>query len=317
MTEGSAGRQDTHSLLARLAGRGSLKRRWHATSAQEAQLEPWQRGLLAALSLRESEHPSGPTVARAAGLATDPSDWLLAEPIHLAAGLNDMALVPLRRQLRLTSAEQAELTPLLREHVQTLGYRLHAAADAWLIGAESWRVHTVSPEYARRNEWHAVLPQGADAGVLRRLLTELQMLLHEHPVNERRVARGLPAVNSVWFWGNGAAHAVVGHQATMCVGRNEFLRGVCALHEWRIEQDESAVAGWFALARETDVVVVTAETDLGTFESTMLPPLVGGLARGAVGRLDIVLDEYLLSVERRHLRRFWRRDVPIDQWPSA
>ena len=30
------------------------------------------------------------------------------------------------------------------------------------------------------------------------------MVLHGHPVNEARAARGLPAVNGLWFWGPGA-----------------------------------------------------------------------------------------------------------------
>jgi hypothetical protein len=34
-------------------------------------------------------------------------------------------------------------------------------------------------------------------------LNELQMLLHEHPVNQTREARGELPVNSLWLWGGG------------------------------------------------------------------------------------------------------------------
>jgi hypothetical protein len=34
-------------------------------------------------------------------------------------------------------------------------------------------------------------------------MTEMQMMLHEHPVNQSREARGEPAVNGTWFWGGG------------------------------------------------------------------------------------------------------------------
>src|SRR5690606_33262738 len=37
----------------------------------------------------------------------------------------------------------------------------------------------------------------------RRVLNEVQITLHEHPVNLARTARGLPAVNSLWPWGEG------------------------------------------------------------------------------------------------------------------
>ena len=45
---------------------------------------------------------------------------------------------------------------------------------------------------------------GADARRWRTLLTEAQVVLHNHPWNARRAAEGKPPVNSLWFWGGGA-----------------------------------------------------------------------------------------------------------------
>src|SRR5690606_38216705 len=39
----------------------------------------------------------------------------------------------------------------------------------------------------------------------RRLLNEIQMAWHEHPVNEARVARGVPPVNALWLYGGARA----------------------------------------------------------------------------------------------------------------
>jgi hypothetical protein len=41
-------------------------------------------------------------------------------------------------------------------------------------------------------------------GPLTRWLNEVQMVLHLHPVNERRQTHGKPAINSLWLWGGGA-----------------------------------------------------------------------------------------------------------------
>ena len=49
----------------------------------------------------------------------------------------------------------------------------------------------------------ARLPAASRAAAGDALLTEIQMLLHAHPVNEAREARGEPAVNSLWLWGAG------------------------------------------------------------------------------------------------------------------
>ena len=39
-------------------------------------------------------------------------------------------------------------------------------------------------------------------------MNEAQMILHTHPVNAEREARGMPAVNSVWLWGGGTLPAI-------------------------------------------------------------------------------------------------------------
>lgn len=47
------------------------------------------------------------------------------------------------------------------------------------------------------------LPTGEDSTSWHVLLNELQMLLHSHTVNRERESKGLPTINSVWFWGEG------------------------------------------------------------------------------------------------------------------
>ena len=47
------------------------------------------------------------------------------------------------------------------------------------------------------------LPQGDGAEVLLDLTNSAQMLLNNHPVNNRRVAEQKLPANSVWFWGHG------------------------------------------------------------------------------------------------------------------
>ena len=36
-----------------------------------------------------------------------------------------------------------------------------------------------------------------------KLLNEIQMFMHQHPANQRRLQRGLLPINSLWFWGAG------------------------------------------------------------------------------------------------------------------
>jgi hypothetical protein len=64
------------------------------------------------------------------------------------------------------------------------------------------------------NAW---MPEGAQAAPLRRLQNEMQMLLYTHPVNDRRQAAGLLAVNSFWVSGAGALPLDVPARSSMLV----------------------------------------------------------------------------------------------------
>ena len=52
------------------------------------------------------------------------------------------------------------------------------------------------------------LPGGNEGSLWRRRMNEAQMVLHGHPANQAREARGELAINSVWFWGAGEPGAV-------------------------------------------------------------------------------------------------------------
>jgi hypothetical protein len=65
------------------------------------------------------------------------------------------------------------------------------------------RIRTTPTEAARGRSVDELLPRGPDALLVQRWVNEIQMLLHEHPINSAREARGALAVNSLWLWGAG------------------------------------------------------------------------------------------------------------------
>jgi len=44
------------------------------------------------------------------------------------------------------------------------------------------------------------LPQGSEGADWRKTLTEMQMVLHSHAVNQAREQRGQVRIDSLWFW---------------------------------------------------------------------------------------------------------------------
>src|SRR5262249_36518298 len=56
------------------------------------------------------------------------------------------------------------------------------------------------------------LPAAAEAPALRRLSAEIEMWLHDHRVNQRRVKDGRLPITALWFWGGGGAGASIGFE---------------------------------------------------------------------------------------------------------
>ena len=130
---------------------------------------------------------------------------------------------PCRCRSPLTSKPRCERCS--NEHLADSGFRLHDGGHGGWLCRVSVRPAT-SRRWSRRRPWRRnlreCLPGGRDAVRVRALVNELQMLLHEHPVNERRAARGLPAVNSVWLWGAGDTAEPLGSAAGMADHRRRL-----------------------------------------------------------------------------------------------
>ena len=144
------------------------------------------------------------------------------------------------------------------------------------------------------------------------------MLLHDHPVNEARAARGVPIVNSLWLWGNGGVGSQHSAATLTCLGDNAYLSGVCRLNEWPSPKPaDSADDMLGAIDRSKSTVFVAGDLTVDAFEGLWLEPFIEALKQNHFDRLELVLDEWLLTIDRWRLRRFWRRSLPLTAWAAA
>ena len=306
--------------LAYIAGRGALKCKWNRVDAQDADLRPWQRGLLAALALNAKSFASAPVSALGGEFAHVGEYWMHLEPVHFAAGLDRLAYLPLEGETRILKSERTTLAGVLDEHLQSLGMQLHTLSDgSWCARrAEAFAIETFNPEAAAANELQLAMPRGPDAGALRRLMTELQMLLHEHPVNEARARRGLPAVNAVWIWGQGTVAESTSTSTLPAVFADvPYARGICALHSRSAAAMPSTSDALIsALAGSQRALAVIPADNLESLEAQWIGPLTVVLYARKLARLDFVLDSWHLQLDRAALRRFWRKALPPSEWTA-
>ena len=168
---------------------------------------------LALAQLREDNATSTELVA---------SELLRADPIYLKADRDSAKLIP-GHVLNLDSKEADELLAAINAFVKEDGLSFFRDdTDQWFVSGKSASdLESYPPSFLANRNTSAFMPEGPDSPYWRRLMTELQMLLHTHPVNQAREQNGLTPVNSVWFWGGGELPELAAGNAHVTVYADE------------------------------------------------------------------------------------------------
>jgi len=197
---------------------------------------PHERALAAAWGWRGDDGalPFAALAAAADGVDVQDRAWGLVTPAHWQVGRDHITMAD-PDALGLPEHESRALFEAVRELFESEGF-------AWIWGAPG-RWYAAHPSLAGlpcasldrvigRNVDFWIDAGGAAhprAGLMRRLQSEVQLLLYPHPINEAREARGEPAVNSFWLSGCGIAqsadHAAVEVDASL---RRPIIEGDAA-----------------------------------------------------------------------------------------
>lgn len=138
---------------------------------------------------------------------TASGDWLCLDPVHFKVERNGITLAD-PSQLDLAATEATDLIAALQPICAEWGELSASSPEHWELRlSRPLQLETRPLLQAIRRPVDPALPGGPDGRAWRRLLAELQTMLHAHPVNRRREEAGQPLVNSLWPWGLGALPA--------------------------------------------------------------------------------------------------------------
>jgi hypothetical protein len=242
------------------------------------------------------------------GLDVASGYWLRADPATVVADATCLRLVAVGRSG--LAADEAgalatELAPLFAE----VGASLHAPhPERWYLRlpADAAMPRFADPDAALGDDLRAHLPSGIDAMRWQRLANEVQVVLHNASINRTRAAAGLPAVNSLWFWGGGAAPSGVRSALTAVVTADPVLAGLASLAGVAVA---AAVAPGLPDARL--LLDLRAERRPEVLERDWIVPALDGLASGTIGAIEVAsIDGRRWRVRAAQRWRFWRRRVP-------
>jgi hypothetical protein len=238
--------------------------------------------------------------------------WLRADPAHVHADLAAVRLLACGG-LRVTPEECGGFARVLKPLFGDAGFEFSAPhPDRWYLRAllDGELPECDAPELVLGADIAAHLPRGTSGSRFRHLLNEAQISLHQHPLNEARIARGLPAVNSVWFWGGGAVPANIKTDYSTVVTVDPALEALARL-AGVVARAERELA---ALLPSNGAMLADLQ-ELPGSEGLIchwLQPALDALGRGDIAELRYALsDGRSYRRERRHRWRFWRRPVAL------
>lgn len=177
--------------------------------------------------------PFAAALARADGLAADAADeagWGLLTPSHWQVGREQIVLRD-PAALGLDEVESRALFDAVRPLFESEGWVLSWGAPLrWYARHASLAgLATASLDRVIGRNLDLWLPERRAGAQVRRLQSEVQMLLHTHEINAEREARGAWVVNSFWLSGTGRAAS---SEAAAAVQVDQRLRGPMLAESW-------------------------------------------------------------------------------------
>lgn len=257
------------------------------------------------------------TAAADLGATSIGNVWLRADPVHFAVSRDNVQLFD-SHVLSPTTDEMAAIAETINKHFSADG--LHVAFPdpaRGYLSVRSDNLPTSTPlwDMPGANVFDN-LPRSDTKTNWRAITNEVQMLLHDHPVNAAREARGAPTINGLWFWGGGQAPTIAPRYQTM-LGRLVLARGLAGLSNCNVIPlpDQFAVD---TCAGNTLVLVHQAtrevraqkldtwEREVAHIDANFVAPALAAFDEGKIASLNVIIANEAATLEVA-----CRRDNPV------
>lgn len=307
---------------ARLA---SLERLLDRAQSRRLSLD-WRADLAARSGAADLLHGSPAQLAAGAWLAapTPGAQHWFATPVHLLAGLDTLRLHP-AGLLQLPGAVQTALAQDFDALFAGTPWRLHAIGRReLLLSGPMLAASAADPALLIGRSIGEGMAQGTAGGSLRRLGVEIEMWLHQHPINRDRERHGELPVSALWLWGalpwgdpGSSSRAAPLAIATSAL----FGEDIWAEAVWNLRGGGSAALPACypcrdAAAGGSDIVLYPSAGSaepvamLRELERAWIAPALRALRAGELGEIELLVGQRSFRLRRAHLARFWRASAP-------
>lgn len=276
----------------------------------------------------EGDLPIAAISASVDGLVVGEHYWLRADPVHFEMQRDCFSLSePAPLSIHLEHATQI-VASLNRHFTQDGLHFCIGKSGAWYLRADKLvQITTALPSVAMAKNVHHFMPQGVDSAKWKFILNEVQMLLHDHPVNVARESKGELVVNSVWLSGGGVIPEFKGllHEVDLIMANDVLNHGLAtwaniAFQNVPIKFDEilhgTAQHLRLALSKNTQSKIIHSKTNHS--DETWFTPLYAALKNREIEQLTLNLGFYekclVATITPLDTYKFWRKTKPIMQY---
>jgi len=302
----------------------------------ESEVGPIERALFALFEIRVPRDGDLPVAAVTRihdNRVGDRDWWIRADPVCLQPH-GDGLVLHAGLALDLAPADAEQLATAIREAYAADGWRLETPHPLrWYLQPPHPPTQletSMLTEVVGRNI-NRSLPKGRDASAWRTLLTEIQLLLHACPVNERRQRQGLQPINSLWFWGGGRVPEPTASRWSSVCSAEPLGSGLARIAGLVAQPLPQGLDQWFARAGAGRHLVIledgqdgssgggaAQDETLNALEARWFAPAIRALHGGQLDELTLYVNRqagYCLTGSG--LRRWWRRARPLSEFWSA
>jgi hypothetical protein len=226
--------------------------------------------------------------------------------VHYIAEMSDVRMAP-DGILSLSDAQATAIAQDFNQVWHDAGVQLKAGRGGVLfcLSDLALEVATCDPQQVLGRYLETYLPAGKDAGRLRRLMSEAEMWMFDHPANRERIADDAAAVSGLWLWGGGATLSAAPGVGGWTAGEDLFfgaLPGHGATAPLTPQQSADSGVAVLPQAPGTDAWVGV--------ETEWLSASLGHLRAGRISALVLSSGERRFNISARGARRFWRSARP-------